>query len=426
MKTTVLREGVNYSFIKTERFKTTVISVGFYLPLGNLNAATSLASALMKSGTKALPDLYSFNRKLASLYGAGVSSWTAKQGDTKEIRINITVNDDRYSLFGENTVDEAGALFCDMIFSRFKDGSVYPDFAVDREKRLLSEKIASKLNDKRTYARNRLEELMCEGEPFGNSPDGTKNEAEQLSATDAAAAFCELIETSFISVLVIGDKEPLGFADTFSTEISNINRRYTPFKSDICKTARDNVLSVDEEMPVKQGKLVLGLRSENGGSDRDTLGVRVMTDIFGGGPYSKLFCNVREKMSLCYYCSARAIRSKGLIIIDSGVEEANMASAMTAILEQFEEMKNGNFTETEFKSSKLALCDMINSAESDQATLVRWYAARAMEQNPLSPADTCSLIESITREEIIEAAKGFNLDTVYRLMPDGSVKEDAQ
>lgn len=46
-----------------------------------------------------------------------------------------------------------------------------------------------------------------------------------------------------------------------------------------------------------------------------------MTDVFGGGPYSRLFMNVREKLSLCYYCSARLIRGKGIIVIQSGIEK---------------------------------------------------------------------------------------------------------
>ena len=59
--------GISYKFLKTDRFKTTVISMGFYLPIDGGAAANSLALSLMRSGTSALPDPYSFQRKLASL-----------------------------------------------------------------------------------------------------------------------------------------------------------------------------------------------------------------------------------------------------------------------------------------------------------------------------------------------------------------------
>ena len=414
--------GVSYSYISTNKFKTTLISVGFYLPLDENASANALTLNLMKSGTAELPDTYSLNRRLASLYGATVTSWVAKQGDCQELRLSITVNDDKYSLNGEHTVDEAGNLLCDMIFSRFLSKTDYPQSAIEREKRLLCESIAGKLNDKRIYARGRCEEIMCKNEPYGLSPEGTVDGIEALSAEDICRSLDRLIRNSLISVQVIGAKEPTAFAENFKKCIARSDRNYSALPADIVLPAGE-VKIVDEKMPVKQGKLVLGLRSAGGGSDRETVANWVMGDIFGGGPYSKLFCNVREKMSLCYYCSARSIRRKGLILVDSGVEEADIDAAKDAVSAQLADMAAGNFTEKEMRSSKLAMCDMIRSVESDQPALARWYAARALEKDPASPAEICSLIEKVTPDDITAAAADFKLDTVYVLRPDGSVKE---
>lgn len=414
--------GISYSFIPSNRFKTTLISVGFYLPLSKNNAANSLALSLMKSCTPELSTTYDLNRKLASLYGANVSAWTSKLGDCQELRLAITVNDDKYSINGEQTVNEAGRLLCDMIFGYFSANMPYPAEAVEREKRLLCEAIAGQLNDKRTYARARCEEIMCADEPFGLSPDGTVDEVKALSEADVTEAVKRLIGEAFISVIIVGEKEP-DFAESFMECMKSVNRCYKPVPKDTLHKAGE-VRTVEEKMPVKQGKLVLGLRSPFGGNDRETIAAWVMNDIFGGGPYSKLFCNVREKMSLCYYCSARPTRRKGIILVDSGVEDNNIEAAKTAILNQLSDMANGNFTEKEMASSKLSMCDSILSASSDQATLVRWYAARSLESNPASPEEICELIKKVTAEEIQNAAKSFALDTVYVLRPDGSLKEE--
>ncbi len=419
-----LKNGISYSYIPSNRFKTTLISVGFYLPLSQNNAANALTLALMRSGTEKLTDTYSFNRKLASFYGAGITAWVAKNGDCQELRLGITVNDNKYSLNGENTVGEAGELICDMIFSRFLSKTDYPKEAVSREKRLLCESIDGKLNDKRTYARNRCEEMMCAAEPFGLSPEGTVDSVTALTDDDIRAALNRMIRQAFISVLVIGSEEPTCFTDKFSKCVAASKRDFKPLPKDVVVLARDECNTATEEMPVKQGKLVLGLRSAKGGADRDTVANWVMGDIFGGGPYSKLFCNVREKMSLCYYCSARSIRRKGIILVDSGVEDQNIEAAKTAILKQLQDMADGSFTEKEMISSKLAMCDAIRSAESEQDTLAHWYAARALEDEPASPKEICELIEKVTRNDIINAAKGFKLDTVFVLKPDGTAKEE--
>lgn len=414
--------GISYSYISTGRFKTTLISVGFYLPLDEDASANALTLSLLKSGTESLPDTYSLNRRLAGLYGACVYSSVSKYGDYQELRIGVTVNDDKYSLNGEHTVDEAGQLLCDMIFGRFLSKTDYPAESIDREKRLLCEEIAGKLNDKRTYARERCEEIMCSDEPYGLSPQGTEEKVKSLNAQDISRALDRIIRKAFISVQVIGEKEPAQFAESFSKCILSANREYEAFAPDIIKSAGE-LKTFEEKMPVKQGKLVIGLRSENGGGDRETVANWVMCDVFGGGPYSKLFCNVREKMSLCYYCSARSVRRKGLILIDSGVEESNISAAKDAISAQLADMAAGNFSDKEVNSSKLALCDMIRSVESDQAALARWYAARAMEEKPATPEEICELISKVTAEDIKNAALGFKADTVYILRPDGSVKE---
>lgn len=417
------KNGVSYSFIKTSRFKTTLISVGFYLPLTKDAAANALALRLMKSGTLKLPDTYAFNRKLASLYGAKVTAWISKTGDCQELRLGIAVNDDKYSLNGEQTVCEAADLICDMIFSRFLSGKSYPTDAIEREKRLQCEAIAGKINEKRIYARNRLEEIMCGNEPYGLATEGSVEETSRLTADDVNTALKRLINTAFISVQVIGEKEPDGFCERLTESLEKSDREFHGVNSDIVLPAGE-IKRVTETMPVKQGKLVLGFRSSIAGSDRETVATMVMCDIFGGGPYSKLFCNVREKMSLCYYCSARAVRRKGLIIVDSGVEDGNIDSAEKAILAQLQDMKNGNFTEKELNSSKLSLCDSINSVESDQNSLMHWYAARSLEKNPATPSELCELVKNITAEDVKKAAEKFLLDTVYTLRPDGTKKEE--
>lgn len=416
--------GIKYCFVKTDRFKTTAISVSFFTPLKKENAAANaLLCALMSSGTEKYPDAYSFNRRLASLYGAAVSGIAVKSGDMQEIRLSFTVNDDRYSMDGESISADAGELICDMIFGRFFSKSSYPSDAVAREKRLLCESIAAEKNDKRQYARRRCEEIMCAEEAFGLSPDGTVEDVQALTDGDIAKAAERLIKTALVSVIAVGSEEPVCFKERFEKCMTAAKRDYAPIMCDTVRAA-ETVKEVEEKFPVKQGKLVMGFRSPQGGDDSETLAVMIMSDIFGGGPYSKLFCNVREKMSLCYYCSARAVRRKGLIFVESGVEKDNIAAAKKAIAAQFDDIKNGNFTEKELEFSKLAIGDMLRSVESDQPALCNYYAARARDKSFPDIEKTRLAIAALTAEDIRHTAESFSLDTVYVLCPDGTAKED--
>lgn len=62
--------------------------------------------------------------------------------------------------------------------------------------------------------------------------------------------------------------------------------------------------------------------------------------------------NVREKLSLCYYCSARLIRGKGIIVIQSGIEKENRQKVLDEINRQLDIMKNGEFSDEDFEASK--------------------------------------------------------------------------
>ena len=253
---------------------------------------------------------------------------------------------------------------------------------------------------------------------------GTVEEVEKLTDSDIRSGMTRLLKESFISIVTIGAEEPAGFIENFNKLIASVGRDYKALSNDIAKKTTQ-LKVVEEKMAVKQGKLVMGLRSDVGENLPDSVKTWIMTDIFGGGPYSKLFCNVREKMSLCYYCAARGIRTKGLIFIESGVEKENIESARTAILDQFNRVKNGEISDTEFSSSKLALSDAFRSLVADQGSLAGWYDARALSDSSLSPEDVANEVENVKLSDVITAAKSYELDTVYILSPDeNALKED--
>lgn len=150
---------------------------------------------------------------------------------------------------------------------------------------------------------------------------------------------------------------------------------------------------------------------------------RVMTDIFGGGPYSRLFLNVREKMSLCYYCGARLVREKGIILIQSGIEEENYEKAVNEIFNQLDVMKNGEFTDEDFNSSIIALSDAFKGVEDSPVAVCNFYSSQDFDEKIVSGPEFAEKISQVTREQVIEAANKVSIDTVYLLKGEGTENE---
>ena len=97
--------------------------------------------------------------------------------------------------------------------------------------------------------------------------------------------------------------------------------------------------------------------------------------MFGAGAHSKLFNNVREKLSLAYYASSQLEKFKGMIIVNAGIEFENFKKAYDEILAQLKEIQEGHITEHEFVSSVSAILNLCNSYYDDQRALVTYYVS---------------------------------------------------
>ena len=185
------------------------------------------------------------------------------------------------------------------------------------------------------------------------------------------------------------------------------------------KNAPETPREITERMDVTQGRLSMGWRA----STNDAPAMMLANLIFGGYSNSKLFLNVREKLSLCYYASSAYHRSKGIVTVSSGIECRDVETAKREILAQLASVQRGEFEEWEVEGARACL---IASLES------RGDSAGRMEENALGQAATgiretadelIAALRAVTNERIAEAAQSMTLDTVYFLTGEDSKDE---
>ena len=131
--------------------------------------------------------------------------------------------------------------------------------------------------------------------------------------------------------------------------------------------------------------------------------VRLMSMLYGGTPRSKLFMNVREKLSLCYYCSSRLDRTKGILYVNSGVEFDNVKKAEDEILRQLEEVKAGNFSEEELEETKLMVADSFKTVNDSPSSMETWYLGQLFSHSEASPEEESARLSRVTREQVMKA-----------------------
>lgn len=418
-KTVTLKDGVEGLFIENQRFNTTSISFNFYLPLKKENVAeNALLPFILTSSGKDYPSFSALNFKLNKLYGARLDASTEKYGDCQLLRMTVSVIDDRFTLDGDSLVKQASELLLGLVFNPSVENGSFLESDVKREKRKAIEHIKGEIAEKRIYAKNRLISEMYKDTPYGLPKCGTVEMVEAVTGESLYKAWKNMLSSAFVRVHVVGAVLPNRFFEDIGERFETVERfNITDCKLCLPTKSLEKPNTVFEKMDVKQGKLVMGFSCDMYGDDDLSLPLMVMCDIFGGGPYSRLFSNVREKMSLCYYCSASSVRYKGLLTVDSGVEVGNADKAQQEILNQLEIIKKGEFTDFEFESSIKSICDSLSTYNDSQNSLDLWYALKINNQNIYSPEDIAEKIKKITREDVIYAANGVKLHTVYKLLP---------
>ena len=412
-----LGSGLDICYHKTTQFKTSVVTLNLITPLDDKASEKALLVHLLARTNRDYPTITQMNRKLASLYGAVISPAVHKVGESQVLSLSLVCIDDRFALDKEAVLSEGIKLLLDCLFTPDITPKGFKEENMTREKRLLCEKIDSENDDKIKYAFKKMLGEMCCDENYSINELGEKDKINSLTGTDVFNVWKQLLLFGRVQINVTGNFNEALVEDIVLPYFEKLERK----KDDIVDVRTEFITesygskTVTEKQKVQQGKLVIGFRAGMTYDMDNFAAIKVMTAIFGSGTFSKLFVNVREKLSLCYYCSARFISSKGIIAVQSGVETENIEKALEAIRHELDEVRCGNFTDEDIKAAKLSLKDTYKSVSDSVMTIDSWFTAQCLDGEFLTPEDYIDMIENVSREEIIVAANMITEDTVFIL-----------
>jgi len=416
-----LAEGVYFSAVTDPKFKHNRISVNFVAPLREDTAAdNAIVPFLLRRGCRSCPDYTALERRLCQLYGASLDADVLQFGQYQLLCVSIQCIDDRFALEGEAITRDCAGLLADIAFDPCISDGAFDAADTARERQFLLDSIAAEINDKRSYAVLRCRQEMCAGEPAALRKYGDPAQARAITPQSAAAAYRALTDSANIEIMFVGCGDPSAALELFRGQFGGMRREAIAYRLCQRRPAPAQVRQCAEEMEVAQSKLVLGLRVADGAADYAALRpVRVMAALYGGTPFSRLFNNVREKLSLCYYCAARYDGATGLMLVDCGIESENKQKAEDEILAQLKVLQQGGFTDEELQSTRLALRGALGSTVDSLDGIESWFLTQIMMNSSVSPEENAEALSQVTRQQIVEAARQVSLDTVYFLKAKG-------
>lgn len=405
--------------LTTTKFKTGCLSVNLLTPLCREAASrNALIPMVLCRGTATLPDMAAISSKLDSLYGARIKPVVRKKGEIQVTGLYADFADDAFIPGGSLIVEQMSALMSEMLLMpRTHGGLLFREY-VESEREKLLEQIRGRINEKRAYSMQRLCELMCAMEAYATDRLGSETEAENISATELTRHFHDILASSPIEIFYCGSVEPKRVKAALQSAFASLPR--SNVEIDLGTDIRMNSLEsaprrFEEEMQVTQGKLAIGFRLGECMEDPNTAAIRVFNAVYGGGVTSKLFMNVREKLSLCYFASSSADLHKGILAVSSGIEFDKYDAALSEILAQLEAVKRGEFSESELLAAKSAVASDYRTVEDSPAALEDFYLNQALIGPDCSPLELAALAEDIKAEEVTAIAKGVECDAIYFL-----------
>ena len=281
------------------------------------------------------------------------------------------------------------------------------------KKQELIDDIDADINDKRSYALKKAGKVIYENEPAGIPVKGERSDAEALTSEQVWKAYKELLRTARIEIFFVGRELPEKCEKLINDRFSAMDRGTVYSPSEKLSPLKPEVRYETERLDVLQSKMVMAYKT----SIKSPAVRRVFTALFGGLPVSMLFMNVREKLSLCYYCAASFAEKSGVMFVDSGVESENIEPARKEIENQLALTAKGEFSDELLEQAKLAMVCALKGADDSPRNIADWYFSDCTksEEDILSPEKLSELIEKVTKKQVMEFAASLKLDTVYVL-----------
>jgi len=414
-----LAPGIVLRAVQTQKFKTSMLGITFLEPLTEETASlNALLPKVLRRDTKNHPDMETLSAALDDLYGGGIEPLIRKKGETQCIGFWGSFLDDAYVPGDAQILESAAALLGEIVLQPAGEGESFrPDY-VESEKANLVDKIRSEVNDKLQYSLSRLRSQMCEGEAYSIEKLGTEAQARAITAEALYRRYRELLETAPVYLYYCGSADPDRVEKAFRSAFAALpqgQRKAIPVPVALAQP-KGEVRRFSDAMEVSQGKLTMGFRTGGGFRDIETVSrFMLFNAIFGGSTNSKLFLNVREKLSLCYFASSSLALSKGILLVYSGVEFANFQKAEDEILAQLRACQAGDITPEELEAARRSVVGSLRASLDAQGRLEEYWVNRFVTGTAYTPEELAETVEKVTLEQVVDAACQVKLDSIYTL-----------
>ena len=407
--------GVMLRCIQDRRFKQSALSLQLLRPMTQEETAlNALLPAILLRGCRQYPDLQQITHRLDDLYGASIGTLVRRIGDYQTTGFYCSFMEDRFALPGDEILAPMIRFAAQLLLEPVtEDGGFSRDF-VESEKRNLISTIESERSDKRAYAASQLLKIMCQNDSFGIPRLGEAEQVEAIDPLGAYAHYQKILRESPVEIFYVGSASIDRVAQLLIPALSSLERAPQALPP---QTAFQNApgQACEEEQQIVQSKLAFGFVTPITNRDPRFAAMQVLNAVFGSGMTSKLFMEVREKMSLCYAIGSGYYGSKGILTVNAGVDRHKAAQAQEAIFAQLEACQAGAVSDEEMVAAKESILSSLRAVYDSPGAIESFFSTAAISGLGRTPEVYTEQIRAVTVADVANAAKTVTFHSAFCL-----------
>ena len=412
--TSTILPGITLRAYIDERLKQNVLTVQLVRPMCREEASlNALLPAVLLRGCESAPDIRAITARLDDLYGASIGAQVRRIGDCQTTGFGCGFISDRFALEGDKILAPALDFLRELLLCPLLEDGVFRADFVESEKKNLITTLQSQKNDKRSYSQLQLLSKMCARDSYGVPRLGDVASVEAITPASLYAHYKKVLTRSPVELFYVGQPAP-ELPSLLQQAFRDLERQdlYVPVQTHFTSAGGGEFT---ETMDVAQGRLYLGYNTTIDLRQGDLAAMQVCNTLWGGGMTSKLFMQVREKMSLCYDIGSTMHSSKGIVTVSAGIDSDKDLLVRQQIEAQLTEICNGNITDEELGAAKKSLITSLQGTHDSTGSIENYYGISAISGLRYTPEAYIAAIEQVDKTAVAAAARTLTLDTVYFL-----------
>jgi len=406
----------NLHHLATDKFKTNLIQIFFMLPLKNEKEAAmnALIPSVLERGSKNYNDNQLIKTELENLYGSNMSFNILKRGENQILRFSLEMVNEKFLTHKSNLTVDAFNLLNDIIFNPLVEAGKFKQRFFEQEKEILKQDILSLINDKYSFAVENCLARMCKNEKYGIYKMGTVPALAEVSNQELFDHYQKIIKEAKRSLFLVGN-----FKSSFVENI--FEKTHLDSGADIYDDTTEVVYQdkepnyYEQKLTINQARLSIGFRTGITRKEPDYYSLLVFNSLLGGSTHSRLFREIREKRSLAYYVSSSIESTKGLLLINSGINAENHKKVIEVVEKEIAAVTRGEFSQDEFLRSKKSIINHLKQDLDSNKSLSAHFLLSLVNNKEESIQKTIAGVKAVSEDDIIAAAKKLKMDTIYLL-----------